>query len=308
MRKIAGVIILVVFATWQSAVASDYEAGFSLGVREDQLKWNIAGDVTGNNPNILSELSWTDIRAMVIGVQFEGYSKSNWYFSGYYNYGIIYSGSNQDSDYFSDNRQDEFSRSNNNSDGGNTQDISFAIGYRLGQGEARDRNGLSIVPMVGYSNHIQDLTMTDGYQTINTISNVTGPFSGLDSSYKAEWQGVWAGLNLQYEQGQDLKFLIGYEYHVVNFSGEANWNLRTDFQHPVSFTHDADGTGQVLRLLARYRPSKTWAIDIEARIEDWKTDPGIDRVFFASGVVADTRLNEVLWESRSIIFRPMMFF
>ena len=33
------------------------------GYRKDNLDWNIAGDTTGNHPNILSELTWDDVES-----------------------------------------------------------------------------------------------------------------------------------------------------------------------------------------------------------------------------------------------------
>jgi len=37
----------------------EIEAGY--GYRQDRLDWNIAGDLQGNNPDVLSELKWKDL-------------------------------------------------------------------------------------------------------------------------------------------------------------------------------------------------------------------------------------------------------
>lgn len=34
------------------------------GFRSDDLDWSIAGDADGNNPNILSELTWENIKSL----------------------------------------------------------------------------------------------------------------------------------------------------------------------------------------------------------------------------------------------------
>jgi hypothetical protein len=39
---------------------------------------------------------------------------------------------------------------------------------------------------------------------------------------------------------------------------------------------------------------------LEGIIEDWSTDPGVDRVYFSSGGVGETRLNEANWKSQAV--------
>ena len=43
------------------ALTFETEFVFSAGYRKDELDWNIAGNINGNNPNILSELTWEDL-------------------------------------------------------------------------------------------------------------------------------------------------------------------------------------------------------------------------------------------------------
>ena len=39
------------------------------GYRADDLDWNIAGDINGNNPNVLSELTWDDVKSYQVKLQ-----------------------------------------------------------------------------------------------------------------------------------------------------------------------------------------------------------------------------------------------
>ena len=39
------------------------------GYRTDDLDWNIAGDINGNNPNIISELTWDDLESYQLKFQ-----------------------------------------------------------------------------------------------------------------------------------------------------------------------------------------------------------------------------------------------
>jgi outer membrane protein Pom len=157
---------------------NDFKSTFAgtFGYRSDDLRWNIAGDTEGNNPNILSELEWEDLGIFQIKgsnvTVFRGV-----YLKGSLAYGWIFSGDVQDSDYLGDNRALEFSRSNNNADDGNTMDASMGIGYQF-----LFRSGfIGISPMIGYSHHEQNLIMTDGNQTVASIPTPPlGGFEGLN--------------------------------------------------------------------------------------------------------------------------------
>jgi len=92
-----------------------------------------------------------------------------------------------------------------------------------------------------------------------------------------------------------------FEYHFADYYAEADWNLRTDFEHPKSFTHEADGRGLVFTVGAEYNLNDNWTLDVNADVQDWRTEAGIDRTFLSSGIATDTRLNEVNWESYALM-------
>ena len=267
------------------------------GYRADNLDWNIAGNIDGENPNVLSELVWDDLN--VWQVQAEGnvdvaIEKIPWfsiYLRGMAGYGWIVDGRNRDSDYGSDNRSNEVSRSINDADDGNVLDLSIAIGPHFSSNDGC----WSIIPLMGYSYHEQNLTITDGQQIIPP----SGPFDGLDSSYETEWSGPWFGVDLEYLPVTKWAFTFSGEYHWSDYSAEGDWNLRDDLQHLKSFEHTADGDGWVVGAGVHYELNEQLSIGLSADYRKWETDPGLDRVFLASGTSVDTRLNEVNWESSS---------
>ena len=268
----------------------------NIGYRKDDLDWNIAGDVTGNNPNILSELTWSDIEIIQLEFGLARFFSNGVVLKGDIAYGFIFDGNNQDSDYFGDNRTLEFSRSNNSTDDGNTTDFSIALGYflpLLTNNFSTSPLVIGATPLVGLSFHAQNLTITDGFQTIPLL----GPFPGLNSSYDAKWYGPWAGIELNFRIHLVHEILFGGEYHWADYYGEANWNLRIDLAHPKSFEHEADGSGTVLWVGYNYFFNPKWSLSASYKYQKWETDPGIDRIFFADGTQIVTRLNEVNWES-----------
>ena len=272
---------------------------FSAGYRRDDLDWNIAGDSSGNNPNILSELTWDDLESYQVKFQGNLVLPNIIALRGVADYGWIFDGDNQDSDYLGDNRTYEFSRSNNNTDDDNVWDVSLAIGYPARWGKAVIG---TITPLVGYSHHEQNLKITDGYQTIPSL----GSFPGLDSSYDTEWKGPWIGIDLNFRAAEIKTFahrfetFFSYEYHWADYEAEADWNLRDDFKHPKSFEHDADGNGWIIRTGFNLVLQRHIALNFTYDYQDWSTDKGTDKVYFADGTTAKTRLNEVNWTSYSV--------
>ncbi len=286
---------------------TDFKSSFSgsLGYRSDDFNWNIAGDITGNNPTILSELEWEDLSIF----QIKGANTTVYrgiYFRGSVAYGWIFSGDVQDSDYLGDNRTLEFSRSNNSGDEGSTLDASVGIGYQF----LFQSGFIGISPMVGYSYHEQNLTMTDGNQTLESaVTPPLGTFDGLESSYDTEWKGFWLGVDLAFQSPdgdranavEGYELMLGFEYHWADYEAEADWNLRTDFAHPKSFEHDADGSGIVVSGEFNFFFTPHWAVHFSGNYQTWETDPGTDRTFHADGTVSLTRLNEVNWDTYALM-------
>ena len=283
---------------------------FSAGYRRDDLDWNIAGSLYGKNINVLSELEWDDIKSYEVKFHGKLVLPNVIAVRGIANYGWIFDGEVQDSDYDGDNRTLEFSRSNNSADDGDVWDVSLAIGYPFRWGKSVIS---TVTPLVGYSHHEQNLTMTDGYQTISEpivrppyyifLTPEVGAFPGLDSSYDTEWKGAWIGFDLNFRAAAIKSFahrfetFFSYEYHWADYYAEADWNLRDSFKHPKSFEHDADGNGWVIRTGFNFVLQRHIALNFNFDYQDWSTDHGTDKVFFSDGTTAKTRLNEVNWSS-----------
>lgn len=264
------------------------ELFFGAGSRSASFDWNIAGNLSGTSPNVLSELEWKDLGIYELKALYAGRVGSVYLKAGL-SVGLITDGENRDSDYSGDDRTLEFSRSENSGSDGNTLDWSVGVGYIvLGR-------PVEIAPVIGYSWNYQYLTIKDGNQVIPA----TGPFPGLDTTYDASWSGPWAGVDVRY-RGKAASLYGSFEYHLADYSAEADWNLRSDFAHPVSFRHFADGRGVVISAAGDYTITQRWAAGLMLDWQEWKAEDGVDRTFFANGAVADTRLNEVNWSSSGV--------
>jgi len=263
------------------------------GDRTDQLNWSIAANAgAAATPNIRSELTWTDVRIRQIGASWKATEPEGLQLRAALDYGRIAHGRNQDSDYLGDNRTLEESRSNNDTNDDYVWDAAFALGLRNVLDDAR-----VITPFVGLSHHAQHLRITNGNQTIPA----DGPFPGLDTTYRAQWTGPFVGFEAQTAVDAPHVF-FRLEYHWARYRAKANWNLRPDFDHPLSFKHDAGATGRVLAFgLASAPVLGGFVARLTLHFQRWSTDPGTDRAFRSDGTSTSTRLNEVEWTSRTIL-------
>lgn len=279
--------IFIISSVFVRDASAEVEASLKIGpsYRVDNLDWNIAD--SDGSPNILSELTWTDLKIVQIKADGKLIKSNNFYMRGSIGYGKIFDGDNQDSDYDGDDRTLEFSRSNNDADDGDVLDVSAGLGYQF------RLKKFTIAPLIGYSYHEQNLVMTNGFQTIPAY----GSFPGLNSSYDAQWNGPWTGFDISYKIMEKLTLSGVFEYHWADYEAVANWNLRNDFEHPKSFEHIADGNGILLSAAVDYTFNKHWGIGFLANYQEWSADAGIHRVFTSNGAIGVTRLNEVNWES-----------
>jgi hypothetical protein len=301
MKKQVSLFLLlatIVFASYfHAADAADIKTDVSLntGYRVDDLSWSIAGSSYGTNPNILSELTWSDLETFQAAVSGRVLVNEWFYVRGAFGYGWTFSGDNLDSDFLGNTRSQEYSRSSNSADGGTVLDASIGAGYQFSFLSGR----LRLAPLLGYSYNAQNLALNDGAQVIATpgFTPSIGSINGLDSSYDASWLGPWLGIDLSAEITKRLSLLGTFEYHWANYGAEGYWNLRNDLAHPKSFEQDADGKGYLIAVSAEYLLAGSWSLNMSLSYQKWSTDPGHDRLDYANGSVAETRLNEVNWDS-----------
>jgi len=282
-----------------TSTAADLSGELTVGIsqRHDNLNWSIAGSTV----NVLSELKWESMSITQLQTAGEIRLNNDRLLRAKLGYGVIYSGTNQDSDYNGNDRTQEFSRSFSNA-GGDVLDGSISLGKRLRLLESSGRNGFYLTPFVGMSMHRQNLKMTDGVQTLSVAPYAIplGPFPGLDSSYDANWLGPWLGAEAMIESERGWIAKASVEYHLIDYSASANWNLRADLAHPVSFRHTTNGEGFVMSLGASYPFGKNWKLDFILESLNWNTRNGSDQVFLADGTVGHMRLNAVNWDSTAI--------
>jgi hypothetical protein len=291
-------------ASWHAWLSEKTEVDLVAlnSIRRDALQWSIAGNSSGTHPDILSELTWSKVHSYQVTVEGRALINRMAFLRGALDYGWIQSGRVRDSDYGSDGRRDEYSRSISRTRGDQVWDFSMGAGYPFFFAE----NRLMIAPLLGYSYHVQNLRITDGKQVITMPSGPPlGDLEGLDSTYRTQWMGPWLGCDLRYRiEGvptgrQPMELGLSLEVHWTEYDAEANWNLRSDLDHPTSFEHEARGMGYSFSTEWLIELALQWDLAMRFHYQYYQTDSGTDRIHYASGATGTQQLNEVEWKTHS---------
>src|SRR3569623_985030 len=104
------------------------------------------------------------------------------------------------------------------------------------------------------------------------------------------------------DAGEDTRLRLDFEYHFTDYHAEANWNLRDDWAHPVSFVHDTRATGVVAALELNRKLSERWSFVARVESQRFVGEPGTDiinSIDSYTGAIEQlsARLNAVMWQS-----------
>lgn len=274
------------------------EICFDLGtsMRYDRLDWSIAA--SDNDPNILSELKWRNLKIFQIEGQISYSFCSDYFIRLDGDYGWIYDGNVTDADYHGDNRTDIFSLSKSRADKGHVWDASLGLGYTLDF----STETLTFTPLIGISANAQYLTMINGELILNTIGFPLGEISGLHSTYDTFWYGPWIGLDTCWKPCKAYKLWSTLEYHFARYEGTGHWNLRSDIE---DFHQIANGNGFLVKAGLLYNITDNWVAGLRGSYQIWTTKDGRDSVpvigfdgeLFDEPLIVHTKLNPVHWQS-----------
>jgi hypothetical protein len=260
------------------------------GVRRETMRFAIASDITGTQtPNILSELEWK-VPMAELRLDAGWTHRSGFALEGRFAWAHgIDGGRVRDSDYLFDNRAGEFSRSYADPDESNANDVSLGAGWRLRFGRRAE-----VAALAGYALYRQEFRMQNGRQAVSAFGwpMPLGAFAGLDSHYSTDWRGPWLGLAGSAQLHDTLALHGGIKYHRFSYRAEADWNLRDDFAHPVSFRHRGKGDGWEARLGTRWRVAPGQELSLDFARRRFGIEGGLDTPYFADGSSMTLRLNE----------------
>ncbi|MBB5394157.1 hypothetical protein [Mucilaginibacter sp. AK015] len=247
------------------------------GYGQQDLKWSIAGNLAGQNPNIYSELQWKKVGGVLLTATGEWNVWKRFMLTAGYANVFTTSGTVRDNDYNGDNRTNMVYDDLFDADKGYLRDWSIGAGYVLINKSRFTLNGYA-----GYNVSTQSLYILDR----------TGNISDLNSTYKASWKGPFVRAIGSLTISSKLNVNAGLQYNQANYSAAADWNLIQTFQHPVSYRHAANGFGIDGDLKLVYKLCDKLAIQAGGGYYNWQTGNGIDELFLSAGGSNKTQLNK----------------
>ncbi|WCT13184.1 hypothetical protein [Mucilaginibacter jinjuensis] len=249
---------------------------FGSGYQQENFHWSIAGNLQGQNPNVYSELKWKDLKGTVLSTHLNANIWSDLFISGGYSRSNIHSGKVNDTDYGSDNRTNPVYNQNFDDNKGYSDMWHAGLVWHFLKG-----NIVTIRPELGYAQSRQDLYLVD----------LSGQFANLNSSYATKWKGPYVKLSAIWHIIPKLNLNADVQYTQASYQADADWNLITQFQHPVSYTHSADGFGINTNATLTYSITHLIGIYIGGGYFNWQTGNGTDRLYLTNGQTNDTQMN-----------------
>lgn len=194
------------------------------GISTSRFGWSVAGDINGENPNILSEIKFNDIIRM--GMEIESKLEVLPVVGVNISVGRYYTlhGNGTDIDYAADNRTQETYRLGFLSKKGK-----MAV-YRLGVLFPVFRHEITTVS-VGLSSIFCEQSF---FLNSNKISD-------LNSVYSPQKIGYGFIVSTFVNLSKDYSISINVESRRIHYNATANWNLVEEFEHPISFRHKSTG-------------------------------------------------------------------
>lgn len=287
---------------WPLAPVGAGWLALSSGPRRDHMRFNIGGK---GNPDILSELDWR-VPAWQIRADGGWSHRSGATLKGYLAYARSRSaGEVRDSDYALDGRRAEFSRSLADASDSEMFDILLGAGWRLPLGRA------ALIPQVGIARYAATYRSSNGRQVVSDSANALllgisdwrtplGPFAGLNSVYRPVWNSLWLGVDAEIPVAGRAALRAALRHHWFDYQAEADWNLRRDFAHPLSFRQRDRGTGWEATLGGSFHLAHGHHLSLEASARQMQTRQGKDTSYFANGASSTLDLGQTVLDSWSI--------
>lgn len=272
--------VLFLSATF-SSMAQDKKLSIEAGpeYRNTNFRWNIAGNMQGTNPNILSELIFKPIQSAGFYAKGEYNVVENFSMGLHYNKLWTYNGEVSDFDYDGDNRTDPAAELYLQSNKGGFRSAGVDFNYHF-----LTTNQFTATGGVGLDFTKEFFYLTDDADPL------------LQSTYDAQWNGPNATLKGTYQSGV-FSIGAGVTYRYLIYDAKANWNLVQTFQHPVSFTHEANGHGFDSGVSFGIKPNDLLTIGLHGLYSNWKTGVGTDKLFQTDGQIIKARMNGAIKKS-----------
>lgn len=276
--RIIAFILLTSICCYSAAAQDKHGLQLAAGAlyQTENFHWSIAGNSSGQDPNIYSELKWKNIAGPGYFMALQWNFWNRFSVSGTYNQSYTSRGTSNDTDYHGDNRTDPVYDQNFSSNKGGTKAWQAGLGYAILKTKI-----LSLTPSIGYGISSQSYFL---------VGN-EGVYGILNTSYGSNWKGPFIQVNSSINLLKKLNADIDITYNQVKYHADADWNLITGFQHPRSFSDAADGYGINAAASLSYAIAPHLKAMAGVAYFNWQTGDGTDSLYLTDGETDYTRFN-----------------
>ncbi|ANI88129.1 hypothetical protein A9P82_01655 [Arachidicoccus ginsenosidimutans] len=260
--------------TAQKYLKKKLKIEFGTNYSVDNFKWSIAGNQQGKNPNVLSEITYKSIKRFGIAMNLHYNITNQFFFNVTLNHLYTINGQVTDIDYAGDNRTYPNSQLLFKSKKGKENMFNPYIDYLI----LKDKK-INLVIGIGYN-----VTKNSYYFTSEQASDIK-------TIYYPTWQAAQLHTMLTSHLFNKFAIELRINESYLFYHATANWLLRTDFNHPKSFTDKAQGYGTDLDLEFKYCLFKHITINLSGIYSNWKTNAGIDVLYLSNGSNTRTKMN-----------------
>lgn len=271
MVKLLFFIGCMVFCNNIYAQRFELSAGPAMDVND--FRWSIAGNLQGHSPNVLSELKFNAITS-IGGFIKATYRPVKWLYvnTSYQKNGTV-SGAVTDTDYGLDNRSGITYHEEFTSDKGFMEDLSAGLTSAVPVAK-----NVVLKGGAGYRQSSQKYFLLDERD------------ARLQTTYRARWLGPTVLIGAAYTRRR-FGLNLAVTGQIVSYKGKANWNLRSEFKHPVSFIQEANGYAIEPKLELTYRLNKVLSIWLNGTMGSMRTGEGIDIAYLSNDTEPVTKFN-----------------
>jgi len=256
---------------------------YSVGITKTLFDWNIAGNSLGQNPNILSELKWEDLKSL--NQSFALYVPyKNLELAIHFSRSKIYSGQVSDADFAADDRQQVTAFYIYQAGNGLQQMLSPSLSYCL----ILDDESKNILYIGFLYKHYKD-----NYEMLNLDKTLSDDrFKDIKNKYRAVWKG--GGFYVAYEYNFIKKLTLTGKAGLekLRYIATADWNSREDFISQNSFSHSSKrGLGLWTEGLIEYAVTKKIRVNMAVNFRHRSIGKGTDILYKKDGTIKLSQLN-----------------
>jgi outer membrane protease len=248
----------------------------SSGFATEKFSWNIAGNLLGENPNVLSELQWNNLTGIVFKAEVNFIYKEKFGLNVNFSSINYNNGDARDTDYNKDNRQEIVFDALLNGSTSTNKKFLIGINYSF----KNEFNNWFFIPELGYINQTSNYKLTDDSNPL------------LNSNYNTNWTGLYAGFTTKHNFN-DYFVSVNVVYNQLDYIAEAEWNLIDIFKQPLSFVHNAKGYMLSGSVKIGYNLNKKTALFFEFLHQKQSTGKGVEILYLKDNTTKKTRVNDV---------------